>query len=269
MLKKIISVSNQKGGVGKTTTAINLAALLALSGQKVLLIDSDSQANCTSGVGVDNKMIKKNIYNIFFEHQIDDGVIVKTEFENLWLIASDAELVGLDIELIDLPHRDFILKQRLHTVSNQFDYIIIDCPPSLNLLTLNALNASDSVLIPVQCGYFALEGLTQLLKTIQLVKENSNPQLTIEGFLLTMVEDGHSLSETIVHDVRDYFKEQVFQTQIAKDHTLSVASSFGKPIVYYDPRAMGAEDYVNFTYELKETCQPRERESSSPIYAHV
>jgi len=250
MAKKIVSVVNQKGGVGKTTTSINLAANIALTGKKTLLIDIDPQANCTSGVGVKKEEITKNVSSIFFEEKTQGSFITKTQYMNLDIIASEIDLVGADIELIDMPDREFIIKKALKTFKNKYDYIIFDCPPSLNLLTVNALTASDSILIPVQCEYFALEGLTQLLKVYDLIKSSLNKSLVIEGFLFTMAQIKEDLTKTVIEDVRLHFKEKVFKTIIHKDITLGQAPSFGSPIIYYSPRSRGAQDYVKFTEEF-------------------
>lgn len=261
MKTKIISIANQKGGVGKTTTAINIAALLGLSDKKTLLIDLDPQANCTSGIGIKKEEIKKNIYDVFLQGKAAEESIVKTEYENLYIIPSASDLFGLDIEMVNSQNREYLLKHILEDISSEYSYIILDCPPSLNLLTINALSAANSVLIPVQCSYFSLEGLSQLLNVIDLVTTNLNKELEIEGLAMTMYESNDSLAENVIQDVRSHFKDKVFKTVIYKDNTLGEAPGFGKPIVYYKPRSIGAQNYIELTYEMIEKSRESRVES--------
>jgi chromosome partitioning protein len=249
---KVISMANQKGGVGKTTTSINIASLLAVAGKRVLLIDLDPQSNCSSGIGVDKTKVEKNIYDIFLEKRIDEKCILSTKNKNLQVIPSEIDLFGLDLEIVNVPEREFILKTALSSVSDKYDFVILDCPPSLNLITINALTASDSVLVPVQCAYFALEGLTQLLQVIDLIKADMNKNLYIEGFLLTMFENTDMLCKNVVEDVRSHFKENVFKTVIIKDSSLSEAPSFGKSIIDYKPRSLGAQNFIDLIEEFLE-----------------
>ncbi len=250
MLKNIISIANQKGGVGKTTTSINLACALGLAGHKTLLIDLDPQANCTSGLGARNINIKKNIYNIFFDQQINFEGIIKTEYLNLFLIPSHIDLVGIDVELIDMPKREYILKKALSTLAGDFAYIILDCPPALNLLTINALTASNSIIIPVQAEYFALEGLTQLLNSITLIKDGLNSNLEVLGLLLTMYSKEKEISHRIKDELLSHFKDKVFRTIIAEDDVFKEAPSFGKPALFYNVRSVGAQGYVDLAEEV-------------------
>jgi len=256
-MKKIIAIANQKGGVGKTTTAINLASCVALSGRKTLLIDVDPQGNCTSGIGVTSENIQKTVYDVFVDGKISAGCILKDVQLNLDLIPSETDLFGIDVELMKADEREFILKKALKKIQKEYDYIFIDCPPSLTLLTVNALSAADAVLIPVQAQYYALEGLTQLLKTIDLFREGLNAKLEIEGFVLTMFEQGNALAQSVKEDLMNHFKDKVYQTLIHKDPRLSESPSFGKPIASYDVRTSGAEDYIELTREfLERTAAP-------------
>jgi chromosome partitioning protein len=249
-MTKIISVANQKGGVGKTTTAINLASLLAAAEKKTLLIDIDPQSNSSSGLSI----FKHNpsIYDVLIGSEDIKTVIMESYMPFLDLLPSNINLVGAEIEMVDLSSRESILKNSMNEVYDRYDYIIIDCPPSLGLLTLNALNASTSVLIPVQCEYFALEGLGQLLNTINIVKQYSNPNLIIEGVLLTMFDTRLRLSHQVAEEVRKYFGEKVFKTVINRNVRISEAPSYGKPIILYDATSSGAQNYMAFTAELIE-----------------
>lgn len=249
-MTRIISIANQKGGVGKTTTAINLASLLAAAEKKTLLIDIDPQSNSSSGLSV----FKHNpsIYDVIIGREDIQNVIMESYMPFLDLLPSNINLVGAEIEMVDLPNRERILKESVKDIAARYDYILIDCPPSLGLLTLNALNASTSVLIPVQCEYFALEGLGQLLNTINIVKQYSNPGLIIEGVLLTMFDTRLRLSHQVAEEVRKYFGDKVFNTVIHRNVRISEAPSYGKPIVLYDATSSGALNYMALTTELIE-----------------
>ncbi|MBN4076308.1 ParA family protein [Gemmatimonas aurantiaca] len=251
-MAKIIAVCNQKGGVGKTTTAINLASCLALSEKKTLLIDLDPQANSTSGVGLDKSTIEHSIYDIILGEMTIADVKMPTEMPTLWVVPSQISLVGAEVELVSAFSRETRLKDALREAREKFNYVIIDCPPSLGLLTINALTAADSVLIPVQCEYYALEGLSQLLGTVDLVRQHLNPNLQIEGALLTMFDSRLNLSRQVADEIRKFFKDKVYTTVINRNVRLSEAPSFGKPIVQYDIMSSGAENYLAFTSELME-----------------
>ena len=249
-MAKVIALANQKGGVGKTTTAINLAASLAVLEQRILLIDADPQANATSGMGFDIRTIKTSIYECLIDELDPNGIILNTEVEKLDLIPSHIDLVGAEIEMTNLPKREKILKTVISKIEDNYDFILIDCSPSLGLITLNALTASDSVLIPVQCEYFALEGLGKLLNTIKIVQNRLNPDLEIEGFLLTMYDSRLRLSNQVVEEVKKHFQQMVFETIIQRNIKLSEAPSFGKPVLMYDVNSTGAVSYLNLAREL-------------------
>ena len=249
---KIISVANQKGGVGKTTTTINLSTMLAKKGKKVLLIDADPQGNATSGVGAE-KDVEFSIYDILVGEVEMDEVVEKTVIKNLLVCPSNINLAGAEVELVSMMSREQRLKEKLEKIKNNFDYILIDCPPSLGLITLNAFTASDSVLIPVQCEYYALEGLGQLLNTINLVKKHLNKDIEIEGALLTMYDARTNLSNQVVKEVKKYFNDKVYKTVIPRNVRLSEAPSYGMPITEYDPRSKGAKMYEKFTKEFLKT----------------
>ncbi len=247
---KVIALANQKGGVGKTTTAINLAASLAVLENRVLLIDADPQANATSGMGFDIRTIKTSIYECLIDELDPNGIILNTEVDRLDLIPSHIDLVGAEIEMTNMPDREQILKSVIAKIEDKYDFILIDCSPSLGLITLNALTASNSVLIPVQCEYFALEGLGKLLNTIKIVQNRLNTSLEIEGFLLTMYDQRLRLSNQVVEEVRKHFQQMVFETIVQRNIRLSEAPSFGKPVVMYDANSTGALNYLNLAREL-------------------
>ncbi|MGA9294550.1 MAG: AAA family ATPase [Ignavibacteriaceae bacterium] len=249
-MAKVISVANQKGGVGKTTTSINLSSSLAAAEKKILLIDIDPQANSSSGINVNNHF--PSVYEVLIGNKDISEVIINTYMPFLDLLPSNINLVGAEIELIDMQSREGILKKSLDHIKENYDFIIIDCPPSLGLLTLNALSASDSVIIPVQCEYFALEGLGQLLNTINIVKKHFNKNLTIEGVLLTMFDMRLRLSHQVADEVKKYFGDKVFNTVINRNVRISEAPSFGKPIILYDAISSGSKNYMSLASELLE-----------------
>lgn len=247
---KIVAICNQKGGTGKTTSAINIAAYLALAGKKVLLVDLDPQANSTSGIGINKHEVKNSTYHILLEELDVKEALHKTAIENLWLAPSSLDLTGAEVELVSALGREYRLKKCLQKEKENFDFILIDSPPSLGLLTINALCAADSVIIPVQCEYYALEGVTQLANTINLVKNNLNPGLTIEGVLLTMADFRTNLTKEVVGEVRKYFKEKVYNTVIPRSIRLSEAPSYGQPISIYDRDSIGAQKYQELACEI-------------------
>jgi len=242
-LGKIVSIVNQKGGVGKTTSAVNLAAGLGISGKKVLLVDIDPQGNSTSGYGVNKKEVKKSSYDLLINNASVKETIVNTNFKNVSLVPSNMDLAGAEVELIDIESRHEKLKNALLVVREEYDFILIDCPPSLGLITINALNASDTVLVPIQCEYYALEGLSQLISSIRQVKRLYNPNLELEGVLLTMYDGRLNLTQQVVGEIKRYFADKLFSTVIPRGVRLSEAPSYGMPIQYYDKHSKGAAAY--------------------------
>ena len=257
-MAKIISITNQKGGVGKTTTAINLSACLAKADKKTLLIDMDPQSNSTSGIGIDKNTLTSSIYDILINAGSMADIIINTSYSSFDIVPSHPDLTGAEVELTSTMARESKLKNCLSDITQLYDFILIDCPPSLGLLTINSLNASHSVLIPIQCEYYALEGLSHLLNTIDLVKKNLNPSLEIEGILLTMVDLRTNLSNQVIEDVRNYFPDKTYTTTIPRAVKLSEAPGFGKPIIYYDSKSVGSLCYNDLANEflLKNTAYP-------------
>ena len=255
---KIIAIANQKGGVGKTTTSVNLSALLAKKGKKVVLIDADPQGNATSGLGVD-KDVEKSLYDVLINEEPVAGTLQDTVEKNLKICPSNMNLAGAEVELVSQMSREHRLKEQLEGIKDKFDYIFIDCPPSLGLITLNSFTAADSVLIPVQCEYYALEGLGQLLNTINLVKKHLNKSLEIEGALLTMYYIRTNLSNQVVKEVKKYFDDRVYKTVIPRNVRLSEAPSFGMPITMYDPKSKGARSYEKLAKEFLKMEEAKEK----------
>lgn len=254
-MSRIIAVVNQKGGVGKTTTAINLAACLGRAEKKVLLIDMDPQGNATSGLGINKNTVKKSIYDVLINNVNIEDTIMLTESHGVVIIPSNIHLTGAEVELVSVLERESKLKKALSEIKNNYDYIVIDCPPSLGLITINSLNAADGVIIPVQCEYYALEGLSQLMNTINLIKERLNPNLEIDGALLTMHDDRTNLSRQVIQEIQKYFADKVYKTIIPRNVRLSESPSYGKPIIYYDIKCRGAQNYLLFCDEVMKSAK--------------
>jgi len=249
-LVRVIAIANQKGGVGKTTTAVNLSSCLALLGARVLLIDVDPQGNSTSGLGIDKSTVKRCVYDCLVNDVPMDEAIVSTKVENLGLLPATIQLAGAEVELVSVLARENMLKRALEKVKYRYDFVLMDCPPSLGLLTINALTAASSVLVPIQCEFYALEGLSQLMRTVGLVQKNLNPSLQLEGVVLTMFDARTNLSIQVVDEVKNHFRNKVYRTIIPRNIRLSEAPSHGKPIVQYDPKSRGAEVYLELAKEV-------------------
>lgn len=251
-MARIIAIANQKGGVGKTTTAVNLAACLAKKGKRVLLVDMDPQGNATSGLGIDNRTVENSVYDVLIRSEKMDAVIVKTDYYNLDVCPSSIALSGAEIELVNLMAREYRLKEAIADVEEKYDFIFLDCPPSLGLVTLNALTACGSVLMPIQCEYYALEGLSQLTATIKRVKKLLNPGIEIEGVLMTMFSSRTNLAIQVVDEVKKFFPQKVYKTIIPRNIRLSEAPGFGQPVIVYDRSSRGAESYMELAEEILE-----------------
>lgn len=249
-MAKTIAIANQKGGVGKTTTAVNLSAAIGLAGKKTLLIDIDPQGNSTSGVAVDKRKVKYSTYNILVDDIKPEDCLVYTEYTNLHLLPSNLDLAAAELEIVDIPKREARLKNAIAGIKQNYDYIFIDCPPSLGLITTNALTAADSILVPIQCEYYALEGLSQLMNTVRRIKRQFNEMLDIEGVLLTMYDGRLNLTQQVVSEVKQFFPKKVFATYIPRGVRISEAPSFGMPVMYYDKLGKGAESYIALGNEI-------------------
>jgi len=250
IMAKKIATCNQKGGVAKTTTAINLSSYLASTGKKVLLIDLDPQSNATSGIGIDKHSVKSSMYNVLHEHVSLFDIILPTQVDNLFVAPSSLDLTGAEVELVNAMSREYKLRKALEKIDEKYDYIIIDCPPSLGLLTVNALTAANSVLIPIQCEYYALEGLSQLMNTVKLIQDNLNNDLQIEGVLLTMADYRTNLTKEVISEVKKFFGDKVYKTIIPRSIKLTEAPGFGKPVMLYDRGSVGARAYENLSKEV-------------------
>jgi len=261
---KIIAITNQKGGVGKTTTSINLGASLAANDLRVLVVDSDPQGNSTTGLGVEKKIEISTLYDALVHGTALQDLIVKTQCEGLELVPADKNLVGANLDLVDLPNREFRLTQAIAQVRGAYDYILIDCPPALDLLTVNALVAADSVLVPIQCEFFALEGISQLIDTIEKIRESYSRPLPLEGILLTMFDDRTNLTRQVAHDLKEFFEKELLTTVIPRSIRLAEAPSYGKPILMYDPRSRAAESYIKLAKEILEN-ERRSRQAAQSV----
>jgi len=250
LLSKVIAIANQKGGVGKTTTAVNLSSCLAYKGKKVLVIDIDPQGNTTSGLGVDKKNISRSIYEVLINDENIEDALSDTAIESLKLCPSNIQLAGAEVELVNVISRETRMKAAISDIREKFDFVIIDCPPSLGLLTINSLTAANTILVPIQCEYYALEGLSQLMNTVKLVQKHLNPLLDVEGVVLTMFDARTNLSIQVVEEVKKYFKNKVYRTIIPRNVRLSEAPSFGMPIILYDPKSKGSECYLELAEEV-------------------
>lgn len=256
-MSRVFATTNQKGGVGKTTTAINLAASLAANDLRILVVDNDPQGNATSGLGATKDPERASTYDLLLAEELPADVVIPTSFDGVSIIPADKNLAGANLELVDLPRREFRLRERLATFRDQFDFVIIDCPPALDLLTLNALIAADAVVVPIQCEFFALEGISELMDTIDRIRDSFNHPIEIAGILLTMYDDRTNLTRQVAADLREFFQDEVFKTIIPRSVKLAEAPSFGKPILAYDPRSKGAESYIQLAKEILDREQTR------------
>ncbi|HEY9139716.1 MAG TPA: ParA family protein [Bryobacteraceae bacterium] len=262
-MSRVFAIANQKGGVGKTTTAINLAAALAANDLRILVIDSDPQGNASSGLGIAKDPSRPSLYDVILGDASPRDAIIATAFDGLYVISADKNLVGANLELVDIPHREFRLRERIQSIRDRYDFILIDCPPALDLLTLNALIAADSVLVPIQCEFFALEGISELMDTIDRIRDAFQHPLQVEGILLTMYDDRTNLTRQVAADLREFFADEVFDTIVPRSVRLAEAPSFGKPILAYDPRSKGAESYIRLAKEILDHEQNREAPQSA------
>jgi len=262
-LSRVFAVANQKGGVGKTTTAINLAASLAANDLQVLVIDSDPQGNATTGLGLTKTTERPSLYHVLLGDAAPEDAVVTTEFEGLSMITADKNLVGANLELVELENREFRLRERVRTLREKYHFVVIDCPPALDLLTLNALIAADAVVVPIQCEFFALEGISELIDTVDRIRAAFQHPLEIEGILLTMFDDRTNLTRQVANDLKEFFGNQVFSTVIPRSVRLAEAPSFGKPIIAYDPRSKGAESYIQLAKEILDHEQNRKSAQSA------